>query len=164
MIQLETIEAYFQTISQQLKALNYKADARNFYSLDTWEILNETYSLAEPKILMLETPQGAFELDGDNSFDSMPIAFICLQKVADVNDNAERRAALQATKHWAHSIYTRIRRDSRSDTHWLYDLDQAQSGNYNKIANQFGNYYGWRVQIELKVFSDMSFKAADWNE
>lgn len=163
MIELSTLETYFQDVSQKLKALEYTSDARNFYSLDTWEIVNESYNLAEPKILMIETPQGAFELDGDNAFDSMPIAYLCLMKVADVNDNTERRAALATTKQWAKSIFTKLRKDSRDDNHWLYDLGQINQGSYAKIANQFGSYYGWRVQIDLKVFDDMSYKTDDWN-
>lgn len=161
MIDLTALENYFLQISTELKALKLSNGAKNFYTLDEHEIWSNTISNSKPTMLILETPEGNFVQDGDNNFDEMPIALMVLKKVTDVKNNTKKREVLAATKDIARSIVSRLRRDKRNDLELLMymDLDNLR---YNKAANFFGGYYGWRLQIDLVAHVDMSYKANEW--
>lgn len=161
MIDLTALEEYFLQISKELKALKLDSDEKNFYTLDEHEIWSNTIASPKPTMLILETPEGNFTQDGDNNFDEMPIALMVLKKVTNLESNKAKREVLAATKDIARSIVSRLRRDKRNDLELLtyLNLDNLR---YNKAANFFGGYYGWRLQIDMAAFVDMSYKKDEW--
>ncbi|MGB1300389.1 MAG: hypothetical protein ACPG5O_04125 [Pseudoalteromonas tetraodonis] len=162
MIDPKDLKEYFENLANTYKPLAV-GDNKNFYFIDDWEIQTDLKTKLGNRVLILEVPEGEFEgNDGSAYFDNNGGAVLLLEKVKDISNATKRLNALSNTKGYLRDIASALLRDTTTPGHWLYGLLDTTSMGYNKISNQFGGYYGWRMQLVLGEDLDLTVDETKW--